>query len=486
MVFNRWGSKLKTVTSLLQTPRMIYQLVFALLLLPSVGLAQSLPASLTAETTTDGVLVREGSDSVLFYQRATKSQRGAYPRANYIHPLYGLDGTVLTEDFPEDHPHHRGIFWAWHQIVIGDSPVGDAWACEDFRWDVQQVTPQPQDNGSLVLHTNTLWESPRWTDADGSQIPFLTEAVEMTVHPKENNYRVIDIEISLLALVPNLKIGGSEDEKGYSGFSVRMRLPEDVQFASMNGAVTPTTNALMAGPWMNISGALAADGGQAGIVIIDHSSNQDTPWILRSERSMQNVAYPGRHLVAISEQEPTVLRYSLVLYQDKLPPQTIDSLYSTSAKEPTIQSLLVEQLKKSHSAPDWYVPLNSALNGLTAEQAHWSDSTDNHSICQLVSHIIFWNERVLIAFQGDTPPDFDDNNEETFMRHCQGNWAASVQKIDSLQTAWEQAVKYAAKDQLNAWSSTVADISAHNAYHTGQIVYIRKRNGWWDTAKGVK
>ncbi|MFW6125426.1 MAG: DUF6807 family protein, partial [Pirellulales bacterium] len=32
-------------------------------------------------------------------------------RACYIHPVRGLHGEVLTDDFPEDHYHHHGIFW---------------------------------------------------------------------------------------------------------------------------------------------------------------------------------------------------------------------------------------------------------------------------------------------------------------------------------------------------------------------------------------
>jgi len=31
-----------------------------------------------------------------------------------------------------------------------------------------------------------------------------------------------------------------------------------------------------------------------------------------------------------------------------------------------------------------------------------------------------------------------------------------------------------------------ASVAAHNAYHTGQILYIRRAKGWWDPAKGVK
>ena len=48
-----------------------------------------------------------------------KAKDGKLARANYVHPLLDLDGEPLTEDFPADHPHHRGVFWAWHQVRIG-------------------------------------------------------------------------------------------------------------------------------------------------------------------------------------------------------------------------------------------------------------------------------------------------------------------------------------------------------------------------------
>lgn len=67
------------------------------------------------EESSDGILVTESGSKVLYYQRAALSKDGKFARANYVHPLFGLDGSILTEDFPADHPHHRGVFWAWQQ-----------------------------------------------------------------------------------------------------------------------------------------------------------------------------------------------------------------------------------------------------------------------------------------------------------------------------------------------------------------------------------
>jgi uncharacterized damage-inducible protein DinB len=154
--------------------------------------------------------------------------------------------------------------------------------------------------------------------------------------------------------------------------------------------------------------------------------------------------------------------------------------------KPTLRSILIEQLQYTHNKADWYVPINTAIEGLTSEQANWSDSTDNHSIGQIVSHLAFWNERILIAFQGNTPPAYNDNNKETFTKFNKNNWQQTVNRLDSIQVLWEKAVEGATEKQLKDWSSSIANICSHNAYHTGQIVYIRKKNGWWDEAKGVK
>ena len=159
---------------------------------------------------------------------------------------------------------------------------------------------------------------------------------------------------------------------------------------------------------------------------------------------------------------------------------------SSKTDNPTVKSLLLEQLRNTHTNKDWYVPTNIAVEGLTTDQANWKDSTSNHSINELVSHLVFWNERILIAFHGDTPPDFDDNNELTFNKLNDKDWSYSINKLDSIQTAWEYAVEKATDKQLEKWSTSIANICTHNSYHTGQIVYIRKKNGWWDESKGVK
>jgi uncharacterized damage-inducible protein DinB len=149
----------------------------------------------------------------------------------------------------------------------------------------------------------------------------------------------------------------------------------------------------------------------------------------------------------------------------------------------SLKTVLLQQLKNSHSKEEWFAPINVAVNGITAEQSNWKDSSDNHSIGQLVSHLVFWNERVLKSFQGNTPPDFKGDNATTFTQLNENEWNAATRKLDSIQTLFEQLVETGSHDQLKEWSSTIGNLGMHNAYHTGQIIYIRKRNGWWKPAR---
>ena len=162
------------------------------------------------------------------------------------------------------------------------------------------------------------------------------------------------------------------------------------------------------------------------------------------------------------------------------------AMCQSGATTATLKSVLLEQLRSTHNHEEWFVPVNIAIEGLTAEQASWKDETENHSIAQLVNHLIFWNQQYLAKFKGDKPTAFNGDNKETFAGLDKASWEASVKQLDEVLTAWEKAIEEADDAKLAKWSSTIARISTHNAYHTGQIIYIRKMKGNWDSAKGVK
>jgi uncharacterized damage-inducible protein DinB len=152
---------------------------------------------------------------------------------------------------------------------------------------------------------------------------------------------------------------------------------------------------------------------------------------------------------------------------------------------PTLKSILLEQLHSTHDKAEWFVPANTAIEGLTAEQASWTDGKGNHSVGQLVAHLIYWDRRSLQKFKGEPEEKYSGDNDDTFKVDPK-HWNDSVKELDAVMTDWEKAVESADDAKLKDWYSTIAHIGAHNAYHIGEIVMVRKEQGSWNPEKGVK
>ena len=268
----------------------------------------------------DRAVFTEGQDTVMAYQIRPKSMAGKWERAGYIHPLYSLDGAVLTEDFPEDHPHHRGVFWAWHQVFIGDTRIGDGWEIRDFSWEVEVAEAMPAPAGAASLQATVYWKSPVWTGPSGQEEPFVKETTQITVYPAEASTRRIEVRIQLQALEPAMRLGGSDDEKGYGGFSARLPLPEDLQFNGPMGAVLPENTPVASPGWVDITGSFGPGETRSGVVIAEDPGNPGypNPWILRQTGSMQNAVYPhpGAVPVALPTDQPLVLRYLMLIHRE--------------------------------------------------------------------------------------------------------------------------------------------------------------------------
>ena len=151
----------------------------------------------------------------------------------------------------------------------------------------------------------------------------------------------------------------------------------------------------------------------------------------------------------------------------------------------TLRSVLLDQLRTTHNQKDWFVDANTAVAGLSAEQASWTDGKGNHSVGQLAYHIVYWNQRNLTKFKGETPAKYGGDNDETFKQFDSKKWSETVRQLDEVMNEWEKAVETADDKKLAEWAPIIARIGTHNAYHVGEIVYVRKEQGSWDATKGV-
>ena len=161
-------------------------------------------------------------------------------------------------------------------------------------------------------------------------------------------------------------------------------------------------------------------------------------------------------------------------------------VFAQDKKPTTLREALLAELKSTHGAEEWFVPANIAVKGLTAEQANWTDGKGNHSVGQLAYHIVFWNRRNLQVLKGEKPEKFSGNNDETFDKFDAKSWNETVQQLDQVMNELEKWVETADEAKLKENAQVFTHISTHNAYHIGQIIYVRKEQGSWDPKNGVR
>ena len=159
---------------------------------------------------------------------------------------------------------------------------------------------------------------------------------------------------------------------------------------------------------------------------------------------------------------------------------------NAQAKKPaTLREILLAELRSTHNNAEWFVPANTAVKGLTAEQASWKDGKGNHSVGQLAYHLVYWNRQNLARLKGETPEKFSGNNEETFDKFDAKTWDDIVRQLDEVMTELEKWVETADETKLKEAANVFIHISTHNAYHIGQIIYVRREQGSWDPKMGV-
>jgi hypothetical protein len=240
----------------------------------------------------------------------TTSSIYSIPRSDYIHPLYGLEGEMLTCDWPDGgHPHHRGIFWAWPEVKYGDQ-LGDIYA-------LQRVFARPTGK---VKYTS----GPEFAEVDAENLWMWEEKVALVrenavirVYPATADSRIIDLTIKLLALEDSVTLA-TRFTNSYGGLNIRMQTPEeqDISYHTDDADSKPRR------AWSDFNGIFEGNESKSGLMVLQHRDNPEYPGEWRDYPDLAWVQptfpTPGTRYL-LSRSEPLVLRYRLIIHSGGRP-----------------------------------------------------------------------------------------------------------------------------------------------------------------------
>jgi DinB superfamily len=149
------------------------------------------------------------------------------------------------------------------------------------------------------------------------------------------------------------------------------------------------------------------------------------------------------------------------------------------------KDFFLEQLIVCHNESNWFVSFQNAISGLTAEQASWKNNQMTNSIWEIVNHLIFYNQKHLNRLKDNPVTTEIDSNDSTFRNIEELSWDSTVTLMDDMMSDWINTIKECSEETFNRWASYLVNLTIHMAYHTGQIVHIRKEQGSWDLKQGV-
>jgi hypothetical protein len=282
----------------------------------------------------------EGNRPVLVYNHGLISKEEVPAdrnRSSYIHPLYGLDGEVLTDDFPLDHFHHRGLFWAWPHVKIGDEEV-DLWMLNGIRHGFERWLTQKATADSAVLGVQNGWfiEDRKVVD----------EQVWLRVLPATSEGQAIDIELVWIPVEKPLTLRGAEG-KSYGGLTLRFAPRQETIITTPDGISKKDLQVTQL-PWADLSARFPGTGKSSGAAIFIHPQHPDYPpeWLTR-HYGVLCLGWPGVNARSFVPGETIRCRYRVWLHRQTLDSTRLNAVYGEYKKQNSIplssQTCVAEQ-----------------------------------------------------------------------------------------------------------------------------------------------
>ena len=270
-----------------------------------------------------------------------------YRRSGFIHPLATRSGVVVTDDFPPEHAHQHGLFFAWVNTTFDGRKV-DFW---NQHTKTGRVGNDPSDPGPTFVggpvaaefHAALRHED---TTAPGGPVPVLLEAWAIHAYDVPGCV-VIDLEseqqcAGMKPLTINKNIYGGLGYRGNRQWLDPMAKGEEPPDPARSGHSDFTTgegkhrlDGNHTRPrWVDLSGEV--DGKVGGLTILDHPGNFRFPQPVRLHPNKPYLSFAPEVLgeFEIVPGQKYVSRYRLIVHDGRPDLALIERLWGDYADPP--------------------------------------------------------------------------------------------------------------------------------------------------------
>ena len=267
-----------------------------------------------------------------------------FHRGGYIHPVLSPSDRQITDDYPSNHKHHHGIWWAWtHTEFEGRKP--DFWNMGDGKGTVEFVSLDKTWSGPVHAGFTSQHRQMDLTEksADGTPLKPKTALLETwnvklyaIGNDSQRAYFVFDVEITDTCAHGPVKL----PKYRYGGIGVRGNWAwngkDKLNFLNSEGITDRSKGDKneTVGRWAYMGGMVG--GGLTGIAILGHPDNANAPQPQRIHPTEPffNFAPQQAGDLEITPGKPFVARYRFVVADGAPDKAELDRLWNDYAHPP--------------------------------------------------------------------------------------------------------------------------------------------------------
>ena len=314
----------------------------------SLGSGATAADALRATRSGDAVRIESRGHEVLTYRTIPTDFPPGRPdltpefrRGAYIHPVLTPSGVPVTDDYPSDHRHHHGIWFAWSQAVF-EGRKTDTWNMGERKGTVEFVGLDSVWSGAGPAGFRSRHRQVDLTAGVPRQM--LDEVWNVRVlnlgGPGDVNGHVFDVDVTdacagdSAVRLPLYRYGGI-GVRGNGAWNGTNRM----HFLNSEG-VTNRANGDRAetiGRWAYLGGLV--DGRWGGVAVLGHPANVHAPQPQRIHPTEPFLSMAPQQAgeVSIAPGKPLRLRYRLVALDGPPEAQVLDRLWQDYAEPPLVR-----------------------------------------------------------------------------------------------------------------------------------------------------